>query len=1316
MKQKICTSLHLCLLFLFSLAALAQNPGPRYEKNLEILMPVVSGQSQKPSRVEACAPRSNGNLLIGINKQLDDFELGDIPRGICGLAELTPQGDTVWVKYYQRAFQTQTEMRINFIRELPDGNFFVSGIVGEQYVISGFAWITDPSGNVLYRKNLEVQADPSNQYTYKPLHIVDIEVAPDGSIYYAGNYRDLFSGGVSYYEWTIAAYGKLSPTLEPVWTRIYGYNVSHSQANLNAGNVVGIKLHTNGNLIVVGMETNSTGNLNIAQVSPAGATVGSIRRRALYQGETPLGLVKAPSKELYLITNFSTLAIPTLGGTDIAINKFKEDGTFVWSKRIGSANSEVAKRVCFDVQSNTIVVAGQHTIGTQRNGWFAQFDTSGTALISKSFGNANQVEIFEDVCRNGSNFVLAGANSVLGGYLVQTDMQAMTTCTGITDVALSSAPITLPYNTSGVTHANVPARQGSYGTSMTTVRSQGLTNNNACFACSDQVYNINISACDSFFVAGAMQYASGVFTDTFPSQYAGCDSIIITNLTIYDEPQAAVAGPDQSVCGTSALLAADAPSAGTGTWTVIQGSGSFSNASSATAQVTGLAAGTNVLRWTVTNGSCSGSYDEVTIVTRQSTASTFTHTSCGPYTWINGVTYTSSTNTAKDTLVNAAGCDSVITLNLTVLQPSYATDVRTACESFTWINGVTYTASNNTATDTLVNAAGCDSVITLNLTIRHSTTSALNITSCDAYTLNGQTYTASGTYTQLLTNAAGCDSTLTLNLTIKNSTSSVLSATACDAYTLNGQTYTASGTYTQLLTNAAGCDSTLTLNLTIKNRTSSTLNITACDVYTLNGQTYTTSGTYTQLLTNAAGCDSTLTLNLTIKNRTSSTLNATACDVYTLNGQTYTASGTYTQLLTNAAGCDSTLTLNLVINHNSTSTLNATACESYTLNGQTYTSSGTYTQLLTNAAGCDSTLTLNLVINHNSASTLNATACESYTLNGQTYTSSGTYTQLLTNAAGCDSTLTLNLVINHNSTSTLSATACESYMLNGQTYTSSGTYTQLLTNAAGCDSTLTLNLVINHNSTSTLSATACESYTLNGQTYTSSGTYTQLLTNAAGCDSTLTLNLVINHNSTSTLNATACESYTLNGQTYTSSGTYTQLLTNAAGCDSTLTLNLTIKQVNTNVSQSANGIVLTASASGAQYQWMNCATGSTIDAATSQTFQAAQNGSYAVIVTQDGCTDTSACVTVSTVGLDESPGDLGLHAYPNPTDGMLNISSSFQGTAYVHIFDISGKMLQTVYMPDASAMKLDMSARLPGIYLLRVECGGHSSVIRIVRN
>ena len=92
-------------------------------------------------------------------------------------------------------------------------------------------------------------------------------------------------------------------------------------------------------------------------------------------------------------------------------------------------------------------------------------------------------------------------------------------------------------------------------------------------------------------------------------------------------------------------------------------------------------------------------------------------TACDSLTWIDGNTYTSSNNTATHTLTNAAGCDSVVTLDLIINSSVNGTDAMTACDSLTWIDGNTYTSSNNTATHTLTNAAGCDSVVTLDLTI-----------------------------------------------------------------------------------------------------------------------------------------------------------------------------------------------------------------------------------------------------------------------------------------------------------------------------------------------------------------------------------------------------------------------------------------------------------------------------------------------------------------------------------------------------------------------------------------------------------------------
>ena len=145
-----------------------------------------------------------------------------------------------------------------------------------------------------------------------------------------------------------------------------------------------------------------------------------------------------------------------------------------------------------------------------------------------------------------------------------------------------------------------------------------------------------------------------------------------------------------------------------------------------------------------------------------------TITACDSYTWIDGVTYTLSDTTAKDTLVNAAGCDSIVSLFLTINNSTSAIDTITACDSYTWIDGVTYTASNNSAIDTLVTTNGCDSIVSLNLTINYTKTFTDSIVANNSYTwINGVTYTSNNTVaTDTLVASNGCDSIVSLNLTI----------------------------------------------------------------------------------------------------------------------------------------------------------------------------------------------------------------------------------------------------------------------------------------------------------------------------------------------------------------------------------------------------------------------------------------------------------------------------------------------------------------------------------------------------------------------
>jgi hypothetical protein len=95
----------------------------------------------------------------------------------------------------------------------------------------------------------------------------------------------------------------------------------------------------------------------------------------------------------------------------------------------------------------------------------------------------------------------------------------------------------------------------------------------------------------------------------------------------------------------------------------------------------------------------------------------------------------------------------------------------TGANTYSWSGGIqngTYITPNSTQTYTVtgVDGLGCSNSDAVTITVNQATSSTLTTTACNSYILNGQTYSQSGTYTQVIPNALGCDSTITLNLTI----------------------------------------------------------------------------------------------------------------------------------------------------------------------------------------------------------------------------------------------------------------------------------------------------------------------------------------------------------------------------------------------------------------------------------------------------------------------------------------------------------------------------------------------------------------------
>jgi gliding motility-associated-like protein len=159
----------------------------------------------------------------------------------------------------------------------------------------------------------------------------------------------------------------------------------------------------------------------------------------------------------------------------------------------------------------------------------------------------------------------------------------------------------------------------------------------------------------------------------------------------------------------------------------------------------------------------------------------------------------------------------------------------------------------------------------LNLAVNSTTTSITDVTICSnqlPYSWNGIDYSVAGTYTFVTTNAAGCDSVATLNLGVNAITSSRIDITVCSSqlpYRWNGRDYAAAGTYTFTTTNAIGCDSVATLNLSVNRASRVDTAASACDSFTWDrdGRTYTLSGDYAYTFVNGV-CTDTIILHLTI--------------------------------------------------------------------------------------------------------------------------------------------------------------------------------------------------------------------------------------------------------------------------------------------------------------------------------------------------------------------------------------------------------------------------------------------------------------------
>jgi hypothetical protein len=192
------------------------------------------------------------------------------------------------------------------------------------------------------------------------------------------------------------------------------------------------------------------------------------------------------------------------------------------------------------------------------------------------------------------------------------------------------------------------------------------------------------------------------------------------------------------------------------------------------------------------------------------------------------------------------------------------------------------------------------------------------------------------------------------------------------------------------------------------------------------------------------------------------------------------------------------------------------------------------------------------------------------------------------------------------------------------------------------------------------------------------------------------------YETSSTLEIFSCKNYiSPSGDSLTNSGVYIDTIANAAGCDSIITLDLTIYNVDTSVFQ--NGNTLSANANGAIYQWIDCGNGNIpIAGATNKIFIPTANGSYAVIITENGCTDTSSCYIINTVSISENDFDSGVKVYPNPANEKIHIDfETFYPKGTVEIINNSGQLLIEKNFANQKTIELDIKKLPAGEYFVR---------------
>ncbi len=623
---------------------------------------------------------------------------------------------------------------------------------------------------------------------------------------------------------------------------------------------------------------------------------------------------------------------------------------------------------------------------------------------------------------------------------------------------------------------------------------------------------------DSMYAGGAWQYGGGLFVDTLSSSL-GCDSVVYTTLILSPRESYYV---ERALClGDSAYLA--------GSWQTTAGLyvDTFSNTLGCDSIMQTQLSFIPFYFGFDTLYICDG--DSIPGLPRLGTGS-----SSGS-TWLRD-----GEITFVDTLVASGGCDSIVVYTIITHPNSSGYAEYSICAGDSMMLGGVWVSSPGMFTDTLVNHWGCDSVLTVRLSVVDTFQVYRDWDICfgDSAELQpGLWISLPGLYIDTFLSRTGCDSIVYTTLNIIPLAQSNLSVSFCsgDSVYVLGEWRHEPGTWTETLLSVTGCDSLVhyMLDTIPLSRSYPVTAICSGDSVWLAAAWRDSPGFYTERLSAASGCDSIVRHQLIVRPVYTLGENLSLClgDSVFAAGAWQHSSGVYADTLQSVFGCDSIrwTTVNVLPEAGSVHYASICQGDSAFFNGQWYSATGVHTQLFPASNGCDSLVQFNLQVNlpWSGNSSMSICSGDSVFLSGAWQSSSGVYTEWLSTAAGCDSVVSIDLQVNPSYALSETHQICfgDSLWLGGAWQSLPGVYTEYGLTQLGCDSMRTVQLLVQPLSSSLTIAEICpgDSMFAAGAWQSTSGVYSQVHMAANGCDSIANLQIIVLPQVVDTLVVERCE-------------------------------------------------------------------------------------------------------------------------------------------------------------------------------------------------